>query len=39
MPPILRGGSAKPQLNNTDAAQDDGDIPRAVPPKKPEQEQ
>src|SRR5262245_51791431 len=32
LPPMLRGGSAKPQLG---AELDDGDIPRAVPPKKP----
>jgi hypothetical protein len=31
LPPLLRG--TKPQLSNSDV--DDGDIPKAVPPKKP----
>jgi len=32
LPPLLRGG-AKAQLSNSET--DDGDIPKAVPPKKP----
>jgi photosystem II stability/assembly factor-like uncharacterized protein len=34
IPPLLRGGS-KTQGINPENAIDDGDIPRAVPPKKP----
>ena len=34
LPPMLRGGSGKAQLGDG-AELDDGDIPRAVPPKKP----
>ena len=34
LPPLLRGGS-KTQNTNPENAIDDGDIPRAVPPKKP----